>query len=1211
MMNNNQFRSSTEDSLKELFCIKMFPQLKLFLSNFDISTEIERVKMKQFHNSFDMEFLLSAFDYTEKERTPEELKKVEEKKKKVKWKYDINDANLMFAIDEYFYITSETTGNDILYKTRNSLLNILLGLKLDVDAKEGIEDYTMRAILDYFGIETKNAKKLGNLPELFCNFANKSQSNFVNYTIALELLTKIRNWGAHRAFNVFNSTKEIILYHQFVIFTYIGLVYMCRNIWKSHNYKLINNKGKDDYILPAKAQNYEAPSESVEIIPKLGDNNNIIYQFNYYIGKIKIDSSLPKRNGKELCYSIEIPKYQDFTIDLTDKNGSRIYQLEGMLDYSMWPVKYTLLPKPQSPDITLKEIPELSQTANTIVSTLFSSMKGLADETRIAVMHEIGQLLTLLQVDNKKLEEELSEKIETIQALINDIKNKNEQTPLLIQKIHNSIKGLYEKYSNGLFQMTDSLDELKQKGNEVITITKEIRKDTDYLKKSTNLIRNSLGYFFSFILLIFAWTPLIVGDFKQIDTILLWEEHKWLWILIACPILSYFSLSYLSTDCGLHIKTKKALKWFLMFLTIIPFVIALLWGCLTRTIIRDYNFLQNDSQQNEKIVKLMELHLSDRSIDEDTRIQLARYYQDFSNNPERALAVVSPMLDDVNKYKKGVLAIAQVLYSQGKDYWKVRDLLKAYKENSGDRIVTNRIEGIMYLWGQGQSKNVTKGLALLKSSADSGDTEAQYYLGYALCHDMTDWDTPPKDSVKLSDYNLIDAIRYLRMASQSKPKAALELGKLYADICLNDSAKAYLSAALLHTSGDLYKEALYRLGLLLGKSKIGEKYVTKAAFLDYEPAILYKAKNDSDHKAAIELYNRPGGYQGYRYIPPIVFEYLALGQRNNALRVLQKERPFGKFNMDFILGIEAMLGSPRLNKDSVLGMKYIESSKEEGCLYAEMISIFRNWNNSENTKKQFGRLEEIGEEIPFANILLSNLQADEAKKVESSSGFDAAKPKYEDAVKTLARAINQNHPYGAFALATNANLFGYYFHKMISRLYDISEVKQDMGITYRVLRFVPYNYKYFFAQVARSFDNKYQLISEDLESHEKNRQFWCDIAIEYNYLEFIMQLLLETKLDDVEYTKRLFSAALQNVNANSDEIIKRVLCSRACVMQKEGYSSFIDALKKSYSGDELRKKILSGGYPQLNEGDEVRIHLNWVQKTIRIDDEVILKEFDN
>lgn len=488
-MDNNQFFSSTEESLKELFCLKMFPQLKLFLSHFDISTEIEKKKMKKFHHSFDMNFLLSAFDYSDKERTPEELKTIEEKKKTVKWNYNINEADLMFAIDEYFYITSETTDNNILCKTRNSLLNILLGLKLDIDAKEGIEDDTMRTILDYFGIETKNTKKLGNLPILFYNFANKSQSNFVNYTIALELLAKIRNWGAHRAFNVFNSPKELFLYHQFVIFTYIGLVYMCRNIWKSHNNKLINNKGKEDYILPIKALEYNAPSENVEIISKLGDSNNKIHQFNYYIGKKEINPPSPKRYGTELCYSIKIPKYQDFTIDLIDKNGSKIYRLEGLLDYSIWPVKYTLLPKPQSPDITLKKIPELTPTANAIVSTLFSSMKGLADETRNAVMHEIGQLLTLLQADNKKLEEELGKRVETIQDLITDIKSKNEQTSILIQKIHNNIKELYKKYSDGLCQMTDSLDELKQKGNEVVTITKEIKKDTDYLKKSTNLIR--------------------------------------------------------------------------------------------------------------------------------------------------------------------------------------------------------------------------------------------------------------------------------------------------------------------------------------------------------------------------------------------------------------------------------------------------------------------------------------------------------------------------------------------------------------------------------------------------------------------------------------------------------------------------------------------------------------------------------------------------
>ena len=996
MSNNTERIDPTySDLLKARFCKQYIPRLKEFLSDFDISERIIDNKNNT-RDSLGMRFLLKKYDEMKNKKIAKQLKE------DCHWQIDnISDKELLLAIEEFFHITTDNyIGNDInsFSEKRNTLLCNLFKLGINVDEQKNIDDTTLFKIANYFGVR-KDINELGKLHEPFEGFAYALQNRdskeigIYQFRNALRLFSCIRNGVVHPDYKY--RGDELNHYHEFIIFTYIGYVLACRRIWEAFNFESIDTRTvsyvkennetkkietKTTFEVPRNVEElkkFKIPSEKVEI--KILPGKHRLQKVNCNVSPVELIS----RNH----YLIEVCKYEPYKITIEYDNAGRT-EVNDELDCYSWFNCYNIV-LPEEKTLTSKEYEELSEGTQKLISKVTKSVKNsVGEEVKEAIKHELAALQPLLKLTNDGFEnsEELEDSIKDVLVQLANVNESSDHTKKKIEQIHLQIGSLHQRFLGKLDEFSDSLYDLKKKSE---ILVEKVDRLYEYAKQNRKITK--WGLYTLVGLLLF-------GGVFCLGKVFLLQNPIITTVLVICLVLYvvlffYFYKRFNPFKCFQGILTAIVGMVASVFIAFSIFQIVIY---IRDSYIKTYDFSQNDTERNLEVVKLMEFILeTNPKNDEDLRIQLTKYYLDYSGDKEKALLTASPMLGNIEKYKEGVLTIAQVLYSQGKDFWKVRDLLKVYGESAErDSNVINRIQGIMDIWGQGQTSKLSEGFALLKKSAENGDAEAQYYLGYALSHEMTDWEKSKlTGNVESSEFNLIEAVKYLRKSAIYKPKAALELGKLYADLNVKDSAEYYLKKVESNSSGELYKESLYRLGLLYKDTDLGMQYMTNAAFLDYDPAILYKANKENDYKAAIELYSRPGGYQGYRYIFPIVFDYIGLGQKKKALEVLQDGRPYGDFNMNFIMGMDAMIQSQfdaqqaRTEKDSILietwnskaksdsieAMSYMKKSADQGCLYAEMICLFREAENSRTSDNQRFRMSEIGEEIPFAYVLLSYL----------------------------------------------------------------------------------------------------------------------------------------------------------------------------------------------------------------------------------------------
>lgn len=1045
MANNNE-KQSDINLLKASFCRQHFPDLLQFLSDFDIS----QIEGKAAKNTLNMNFLLQAYDHRDEPKVAKGNMSDENYAKKLndqhqkhikdtidikaacKWHFDnIDEAKLLLAIEEYFEIVS--TQSDVNDATNILLKNInttqkakkLFPIRENQEETEiyKFEDNTTITIFEYFGITIKD-KKLGIQKSKFAQFIldssgktfkkeEKSKENVTGgdttfpqsvykaipeaqFIEAFRLYVAVRNWSEHKH-NFLQRGDYAFLLYKYIIFTQIGLVYICQRLWD--NPSSCNNL-KEKYI----KQEPIKIIEDVDLNIKIEGNKkgDVISDCSWAVGggeAIPIEDALPQRKVE---FTKKIKRYQEFKISYK-YNGKQNDDVHGLLNYYTWnPTLNILVKPPHEVSYTLEDIAGedeetekyLSEIFTKCIETYFDRKASKSEKEKCnEALNKLG---------------EIEPNIKELQELLGKVDKDAEQRK----------RDIHELIIPQLKGIDSALDEIKSG-----------------VYRSFELVRNNGRVSW----LIFTVICLALFGFCAITNIFSLLKSPIVFSLIASLLILflYFALFYIiklqSPFKCLYGKTAKE-KQLVYFITILIMVFLVVFFFISIISCRDYyikgyNFANNKPQTNQEVANLMVSILESNPDDENTRIKLTRYYLDYANDAEKALAIASPMLDDIDKHSSGILAIIEALYSQGKDFWKVRDLLESYKKTIDcDSNVVNRIEGIMNVWGQGQTSNINKGFSLLRLSADNGDIEAQYYLGYALSHEMTDWEKSKLSGhVETSEFDLITSIEYLRKAAIYKPKAALELGRLYADLNVRDSAEVYLNKARLHSSGELYKESLYRLGLLYEGTDEGNQFIKKAAFLDYVPAILYKANKEDDHKSAIELYNSLDGYHGYRYILPIAFHHLALGQRNKALKALQDGRPFGKFDMNFIVGIDSIMHSYDdaqqaksqadsllkehwnllAKKDSTAAMKYIMESAKQGCLYAEMICVFRDAERNGTSDRQAFRLTEIGEEIPFAYVLLSYLAHKEERFM--SLGFP-----FSDYFAN--QAIGKGHPAGRLML---------------------------------------------------------------------------------------------------------------------------------------------------------------------------------------------------
>lgn len=1205
------------NNFKAQFCRLYFTQLYGFIRKFDVK-----------RNNLGMKFLTEIDD------------------KEYNWDNSVymSDKNLMAAIEEYFYITDS---NSALQDMRETLLKgLILPDKYATDPAVKnvfVEEVTLRTILTYFGI--KEEQKIDDQIKAFNSFAESiacgGNLSFARYNQALYLFKLNRNNQAHHIRKQEVYQRKIAF--QFLIFTYIGLIYLLRTAWYEKECELLKRYNKPE--------KFSIPEQSLHIIVNRKDssNDNIIgYEFvpNIKKGNERIKKSIDPK--AQLDIIVPVRKYDKFKLIIKyGTSDNKIVDLpfgekgDTMLSYYYWEPTWIInLPSSSSihPGLSL-EVHITEELVTRLLENVNKQQEGAAKQKVTAIVNEVLCALepTLQQIrdlsgnpqnsadDNEKLNNLIKKVNGALQKQI----DKNEET---FRKLMNKMDELKENQTKEFHKLSAKAEDyFKVLKEEVHNLSEQIKKEKeDTLQSDKNKF---WGRQWPNYVLDIAAFGLFVYSLVFCDLSLTWLQNTWLWIILPFVLLLLSSLwtwyVYKTTVSNKASLIRPRTKWIsgsslAAFCIFIALSIIVIPNKTIPSLAANYDFFSfHNEGDNAKAAQLMEHYLYNNkpTDDENIRIKLTQYYLSYANIKEKALEVSRPMRDDINKYKKGSIFAAEALYETGENYWRVDEIIKKYRKKYSDIPgAINRIQGIMYCYGHFYDKDVQKGVELLKEASDiQGDKIAQYYLGHIFSHVMSEWSTSTESTDTL--FNLIRAIEYYRKVADVMPKASIELGTLYADLNMTDSAKFYFKKALSNSDQHLKSEANYRLGVLL--YSLGDKdneYLADAKDVNYAPALLFAAINEKQHQGAIDCYEAMGRYKGYRCIPPVVFEYIIKGDKTKALDTLNATKPGAHFNEEFVDAMYAMLTT----KDSIKGAELMHISAEKGCKYAKMICSFRQMenelNNSNYKLSQITYLEELGRDsaFAFANVLAAHLYAIKAAHLDSIEGEKIAAPIYRKSAELAVKAINQKHPAGSI-IFLKSNLFSYYFDHITQQSQSLLSIKHELSVMFLMLRLLPNEEKSYF--INHAFTNDL-IINHNIERENRNgeqyvrfipitshRHFWSDVAIANNYLMLINQFLLDTNNSDEEYTKKLYSAGLKNVTNNSDDVIKNILSSRALSMSKDGMRYYIDSLKTLYKGNSLKTDILNGKYKKYNNGDKIHLHFEWTIKKYFIDNQVILDEF--
>lgn len=1240
-MANDIESQNSINSLKASFCRQHFPELLQFLRSFDISEVGGKV-----NNTLNMRFLLQAYDHKENKKDVKNLKE------SCKWVLnDVREDEVLLAIDEYIAITSQT---HVLMKKLSKLFKVNLNVNTDYlisnASKTGpilnysFDDETTKSILEHFNIPV-NDKKMGKQCETFKYFISDSTGSslkdtsdegkkkyynmvggkreelqFVN---AFSLLASLRNWSSHEDMGFLNNPDQTSDFYKFIIYTHIGIVYICRRIWKNYAEELVRANSK--YNKPKDFDSFTLRDEIIKINIAANDKTWTIEDCNYIVDQ---NTHIVESNKNEVSFEISAKKYQQISIHF--KCNETPYDIPIVFNYYLWSPEVEILVKPPH-DFSYK----------------FEGIAGGNEEVERKIGEQFTQFAKLLEEAKGKFEEGNSKILKilgrlepSLLSLRNLVNSNNEELRNSINKDILDIIGSTEK------TILDKIDELnkninqKQKqidGNigkiykQVESINKKISKDEeiDYRKNRKELLCYYPLLFGGIAILLYVVLFQIL-DMSNIDYSVFYINNKWSILAIVVFVLFLLGLflhkKYNTTKYVALSNLRVKAFGFMPFIATIV-IILLAWGLYIpnkdiNSLIANYDFAAKNHQEGDNAIaaKLMEDYLKEESPedDEQVRIKLTHYYLNFANLKEKALDITRPMRDDIVKYKIGALYAAEALYAESKDFRKIIKIINKFKSNKEVPAVINRLQGIMYCYGQYYDKDVQKGVDLLKDAADNqGDKMAQYYLGHIYSHVMSDWSFYTESTDTL--FNLIRAIDYYRMAADAEPRASLELGSLFADLNMNDSAKYYYAKAIINSDETLKKEANYRMGVLL--YDLGEKdnkYLGYALDRDYAPAMLFAAMNEKEHQGAIEWYEAIGRYNGHRYIPPVIFEYILKNEKNKALDSLVFSRQEGFFNLEFVDAMYAML----VSKDSIKGAELMQESAAKGCKYAKMICNFRQMEKeikeSNYTISQISDLEELCPFITFANILVSYLYSEKAYYLDSISGKEVSEPFYKKASEYALKAINNGHPAGAL-LFIKTHIMDYYLKLLCQNTTSILSLKHELSVMSLMTRLLPTQEKNYFIRHAFHNDiyiygdtvyktDKYGMQYGKIVPNNKQKNFWIDVAIANKYLVFIIDLIIDTNNSEEGYLKKLFSSAMELVTSDSNEIIKVILSSKASSMIKDGYEDYIESLKNRYANT-FKVDILEGKYKKLQNGEEVRLPYSWSTKRYFFDNRNILNEF--
>ena len=304
-----------QTNYKAQFCRLFFTQLKSFIPKFDVK-----------RNNLGMDFLTLV-----------------DEKQCFWWDNTINmtDKDLMLAIEEYFHITDKS---DTLQGQRETLFSALIDSdKYATDKNVKIcfvDDATLKAILNYFGITGGNERKfIKDYIKDFENFAGDAASryslSFANYNRALRLFEFHRNNNAHNIIKQEVPKRKIAFLY--LAFTYIGLVYLLRSAWSKKPEQLTKYQKPTEFSIPKQflhvvINRQDSTNDYIigyEFVPNMDENNERITEHVNPTPRLEITVPVRKYDKFKLIVRYGTADNNAVNITFGDKE-------EEMLTYYYW-----------------------------------------------------------------------------------------------------------------------------------------------------------------------------------------------------------------------------------------------------------------------------------------------------------------------------------------------------------------------------------------------------------------------------------------------------------------------------------------------------------------------------------------------------------------------------------------------------------------------------------------------------------------------------------------------------------------------------------------------------------------------------------------------------------------------------------------------------------------------------------------------------------
>lgn len=980
------------DIYKALFVSFYFKELKSFLSDFDITPSG--------NNTLNMKFLTAAYDHNRKEDFRDHCK----------WNLGkIKDSDLMLAIEEYFDITSREYEGEDLCKERNNTLGYLFNN--DEGRQINLGDHTFRAILAYFGVDSLIEADHPEMRGIVRAFRKKLQGylpeKYRSYWYALDLHACLRNWQGHAHTPRFYGI-ELHLYHRYVLYTYIGLAYYCRKLWLDpDSKKILESKNLSE---PEAISQFNIPGQKIHV--EIISNGNNIIRCREAIGSkssgTRRDIEVTGLPAKQVAFDLDVRKYQEnFNIVVTREEEAKPIPIPVELDYKSWFLSYNIiLPKNISSHYSGGDVSENYAT----LFELLAKLQNKDDKIKQLIQNEFEQFKKLwiasVTDENENTRKQLNTVLQEKLTELNQKTDKNiAELKKCVENIHNDISIHLEKYQK-------TLDDFREWTEEIL--------------QQHVVLNKKISCFFYGVTLLLAIAFPCWALFDNFYANIIWLQNRWflcIWTFVL-TLLSVLIFASLQSNQNLIVKVKriKTYQWLCIALIPLFFIgtIAAFQYKTPKSLFENYAFRKsNVLDKDNKVLEFLEEYIARHPKDDDAIICLVNYSLDYDGDEERAWDLVAPLLEDHDAHPKSLVAIAEVYFAKN-HLEEAYAIIKKYKklyQNMSSVPAINRLEGLLYITPAIGLLDYQKGVSLLKLADEQGDVEATYWLGHLRSNLMGTWKSSYYGGEKLFsldavDYDLIKAIAYLKKAANHGfPKAAVELGTLYLDLNINDSAQVYYEKALAMSDNLIKDEINYRLGLLgERRGEYDNSFMQEAIDREYEPALFHKAKHTKD--STIFYYKKLEKHAGYKertYIPSIVFCYLTDGSTKEALECLQRAHPNAGFSERFVEAMQALYSS---DQQAQLKGRQMMISLSEECKFARMLALYWELKGQLSTpikdiqaiKEKISALEGIGQEIPFAYSL--------AAYVLKELGADY----FEESDNFAQKAIIAGHPSGSAVL---------------------------------------------------------------------------------------------------------------------------------------------------------------------------------------------------